>query len=51
KPAEFPDADTDEWLPEGGYGLALIQELSDQLEHVYRDGKNILTIWKNIPHP
>ncbi len=48
--ATLPDAEAD-WLPEGGYGLALIQELSDDLEHTYQNGSNIFTIWKEIPQP
>jgi len=48
--AAFPDPDTLEDLPEGGYGLALIQAYVDHLDYEYRDGKNILTL-KKMTHP
>jgi len=48
--AAFPNLDKLKDLPEGGYGLALIQAFVDRLDYEYRDGKNILTLIKNI-HP
>lgn len=35
-------------LPEGGFGLALIKELTDGMRYEYLNGKNILTIRKII---
>jgi anti-sigma regulatory factor (Ser/Thr protein kinase) len=46
--ASFPELDEQKDLPEGGYGLALIQAFVDRLDYEYRDGKNTLTLIKNI---
>ena len=35
-------------LVEGGFGLAIIQELVDKVDYEYRDSKNILTIKKTL---
>lgn len=50
-PAEvaFPDLDSPEGLPEGGFGLALIREMVDVVAYDYHDGKNIITLTKYIP--
>ncbi len=45
-PAAMPAFDADGDLPEGGFGLALIQELADRIDYVYRDRRNVLTIYK-----
>lgn len=33
----------------GGLGILLAQKSMDQISYVYRDGKNILTLKKNLP--
>lgn len=45
---QMPDLDSGEELPEGGFGLAIIQELMDSVTYEYRGGKNILTLKKTI---
>jgi anti-sigma regulatory factor (Ser/Thr protein kinase) len=44
----MPDLDSPGELPEGGFGLAIIQELMDSVTYEYREGKNILTLKKII---
>lgn len=34
--------------PIGGLGIFLVRQIMDQVEYQYRDGKNILTLTKNI---
>lgn len=34
--------------PIGGLGIFLVRQIMDQVEYQYRDGKNILTLSKNI---
>ncbi|MBI5076106.1 MAG: ATP-binding protein [Nitrospirae bacterium] len=46
--AAFPDLDADEELPEGGFGRALIAEMTDSVTYEYREGRNILTLEKNM---
>ena len=46
--AAFPDLDAPGGPPEGGFGRALIAELSDVLTYRYTDGKNVLTLEKTI---
>ncbi|MDP2168724.1 MAG: ATP-binding protein [Thermodesulfovibrionales bacterium] len=46
KDISMPNLDGE--LPEGGFGLALIKELTDGMWYEYSDGKNILTIKKII---
>lgn len=46
--AQYPDADHEDGLPDGGYGLAIMQELVDELTHEYRAGENILTLKKKL---
>jgi len=48
KPASLPENNDPLDVAEGGYGLMLMQKLTDRLEHDYRDGKNILTMGKNL---
>lgn len=45
--AVMPDIKQDE-LPEGGYGLALIQALADGMEYERRDNKNMVTLRKTF---
>ena len=45
--ASMPILD-DNNLVEGGFGLAIIQELVDKVDYEYRDSKNILTIKKTL---
>lgn len=47
-PAEMPDVEQDE-LPEGGYGLALIQVLADDMEYERRENRNMVTLRKTFP--
>ena len=46
--ADMPELDEMGELPEGGYGLALIQELVDRMSYEYLDGTNVLTLVKNV---
>ncbi len=46
--AAMPDDASDPDGAEGGYGLALIQELVDRLEFVYENGRNVLTLYKRF---
>lgn len=45
---KMPDLDSAEVLPEGGFGLAMIQELMDSVVYEYREGRNIFTLKKTI---
>ena len=45
KRSEMPDIDDQQ---ESGFGLAIIQALLDSIDYDYKDGKNILTLGKNI---
>ncbi len=47
--AELPEPDPSGNLPEGGYGLAIIQRLVDGMVHEYRDGHNRVTLKKTFP--
>jgi anti-sigma regulatory factor (Ser/Thr protein kinase) len=44
----FPDLDGPDGLPEGGFGLAIISEMTDSVEYEHRDGYNIITLTKYI---
>lgn len=46
--AVMPDVGQDE-LPEGGYGLALIQALADGMEYERRGDRNMVTLRKTFP--
>jgi anti-sigma regulatory factor (Ser/Thr protein kinase) len=46
--AQMPDVEQDE-LPEGGYGLALIQALADGMEYERRENRNMVTLRKTFP--
>jgi len=46
--ASFPDLDAPEGLPEGGFGRALIAALTDRVSYEYLQGKNVLTIEKQL---
>lgn len=48
-PAVMPDPGQDEELPEGGYGLALIQALADGMEYECRGNRNMVTLRKTFP--
>jgi len=45
-PASLPDNAAPRFCAEGGYGLALLQRMVDRLEYAFRDGNNILTMYK-----
>lgn len=47
-PATLPENSSVADAAEGGYGLVLMQEMSDGLEYEYCDGQNILTLVKRI---
>lgn len=47
--AEMPGLEEDKDLPEGGYGLALIQALADGMEYERRDNRNMVTLRKKFP--
>lgn len=44
---KMPDLDGDE-THEGGFGIAMVKELSDEMMYEYREGKNVFTIKKII---
>lgn len=46
--AKMPDVEQDE-LPEGGYGLALIQALADGMEYERLGNRNMVTLRKTFP--
>lgn len=46
--AAMPDVEHGE-LPEGGYGLALIQALADCMEYERQENRNIVTLCKTFP--
>ena len=53
-PTEAANADTSlsaEDRPIGGLGILLVRELMDSINYERSDGKNILTLTKNIPTP
>ena len=48
---EIPPVDLamdDEEREMGGLGFYMVQELADRLDYAYQDGKNILTVTRNI---
>lgn len=47
--AEMPCLQQDGDLPEGGYGLALIQALADGMEYERRENRNMVTLRKRFP--
>ena len=50
-PLAKEDADTSEealFSREGGLGILLVKETMDDVSYTYQDGKNILTIKKNL---
>lgn len=47
--AAMPSPEPDENLPEGGYGLALIQALADGMEYEHREHMNMVTLRKTFP--
>jgi anti-sigma regulatory factor (Ser/Thr protein kinase) len=47
--AEMPVFDENNNLPEGGYGLAIINQLSDDCDYRYHDGKNETIVSKLFP--
>ena len=46
--AKMPDFDDKGGLPEGGYGLAIINQLSDEFHYTRVDGKNVTVVTKNF---
>lgn len=48
QPVNMPDVEQDE-LPEGGYGLPLIQALADSMEYEFRGNRNTVTLRKTFP--
>lgn len=47
--AEMPRMEQDEELPEGGYGLAIIQALADGVEYKRCKNGNVVTLRKIFP--
>jgi anti-sigma regulatory factor (Ser/Thr protein kinase) len=47
--AEMPRLKEGDDLPEGGYGLALIQALADGMEYECRENSNMVTLRKRFP--
>lgn len=47
RPASMPDIESTE-LPEGGFGLPLIQALADRIEYAFLDNENIVTLRKSL---
>ena len=53
-PLELRDPDTTlglEARPIGGLGVFLTKRYVDSLHYEYRDGRNVLTLTKNLPEP
>lgn len=46
--ADMPDFDLHDELPEGGYGLAIINKLSDTFTYKYLHGRNMTTVGKQF---
>jgi anti-sigma regulatory factor (Ser/Thr protein kinase) len=46
---EMPDLEEDTELPEGGYGLAIIQTLADGVEYERLKNSNVVTLRKIFP--
>ena len=46
--AAFPDLDAPDGLPEGGFGRALIAALTDSVTYEYLQGRNVLTLEKQL---
>jgi anti-sigma regulatory factor (Ser/Thr protein kinase) len=44
----MPDFDNDGDLPEGGFGMAIISRLVDNMDYEYISGKNVLTLKKEL---
>ena len=44
---EMPEMN-DEDLPEGGFGMAIMNQLADEIKHEHKDGRNTLRIRKKI---
>jgi anti-sigma regulatory factor (Ser/Thr protein kinase) len=44
----FPDLEGPEGLPEGGFGRALVVALTDRVTYEYLQGRNVLTIEKQL---
>jgi len=47
-PAEMPSLEPGKELPEGGFGLALIQALADDMEYERRENRNMVTLRKTF---
>lgn len=47
--AVMPGLEQDGELPDGGYGLALIQALADGMEYERRENRNMVTLRKRFP--
>lgn len=47
--AKMPGLEEGEELPEGGYGLALIQALADGMEYERRENRDMVTLRKKFP--
>ncbi|GAC1469986.1 MAG: hypothetical protein PVSMB11_05800 [Desulfuromonadaceae bacterium] len=47
--AVMPGLEQGEELPEGGYGLALIQALADGMEYECRENRTMVTLRKTFP--
>jgi len=45
-PAAMPNNVDASIAAEGGYGLPLLQRMVDNLEYTFRDGRNVLTMYK-----
>ncbi|MGB9080745.1 MAG: ATP-binding protein [Desulfuromonadaceae bacterium] len=47
--AKMPGLEQDGDLPDGGYGLALIQALVDGMEYEHQENRNMVTLRKRFP--
>lgn len=43
-----PSIDDCEQLPEGGFGVAIVRELVDEIAYRYVDGRNLLSLGKQL---
>ncbi len=50
-PVSFPDLNSPDDMPEGGFGRAIMKEMVDSITYEYQNGKNILTMEKTFSYP
>ncbi len=48
-PVDLPETDFAA-LPEGGFGLHIIQGASDRVDYLHHEGVNTVRLWIDVPH-